>query len=171
MTNRKESNLEYKLMNSYKDDLISYVNAHQDDFPELIKLAITDKKNYSWRAAWLLWSCMSNNDKRIGRYINEIIDVLPERQDNQQRELLIVLQRMEIDTDNEGRLFDICSKIWRNVSKNPSLRFHAFKTMIAISKKYPDFSNEIKLLTDNYYMDNLTNNVKESVFKLISDEN
>lgn len=151
--------------------MISYVNAHQDVFPELIKLAVSDKQPYSWRAAWLLWSCMDKNDIRIYSHIKEIIEVLPKRQDNQQRELLMVLQRMELNTDNEGRLFDICSKIWGKVTKNSSLRFHAFKTMIATSKKYPDLSNEIKLLTDDYYMDNLTDNLKKSIFKLMTYKN
>ncbi len=167
MTDRKETNLEYRITNTYKDDLISYINTHQDDFPELIELAISDKPPYSWRAAWLLWSCMSKNDKRIFRSVKKIIDILPERQDNQQRELLMVLQRMEIDADDEGRLFDICSNIWKKVNKNSSLRFHAFKTMLIYSKKYPDLLNEIKLLTDDYYTNNLTDNVKKSIFKLI----
>lgn len=171
MTDRIETNLEYRLTNSYKDDLISYVKTHQDNFPELIKLAISDKQNYSWRAAWLLWSCMGENDKRIRRCIKEIIEVLPKRHDNQQRELLIVLQRMELDVEDEGRLFDICSKIWRKVNKNSSLRFHAFKTMISTSKKYPDLSNEIKLLTDDYYIENLTDNVKKSIFTLMINKN
>ncbi len=171
MTDRIETELEYRLNNSYKGDLISHVNTHQNDFLELVKLAISDKQPYSWRAAWLLWSCMDKNDKRIYRYIKEIIDVLPERQDNQQRELLIVLQRMELDADNKGQVFDICSKIWRKVTKNSSLRFHAFKTMIAISKEYSDLSNEIKSLTDDYHMANLTDNVKKAIFKLMTNIN
>jgi hypothetical protein len=167
MTDDKETNLEYTITNSYKDDLISYIASHQEDFPELIKLSISDKQPYSWRAAWLLWSCMDNNDKRIRRHIKKIIDILPNRQDSQQRELLMVLQRMELDTKYEGWLFNSCTKIWENINKNPSLRFHAFKIMVAISKKYPDLSNEIKLLTDIYYTDGLTDNVKKSIFKLL----
>lgn len=164
----KETNLEYTLMNMYKDDLISYIASHEDDFSELIKLSISDKQPYSWRASWLLWSCMDNNDKRIRRYIKRIIDILPNRQDNQQRELLMVLQRMELDSKHEGPLFDSCTKIWENINKNPSLRYHAFKTMVAISKKHPDLSNEIKLLSEAYFTDNLTENVKKSILKLVS---
>ena len=102
-----------------------------------------------------------------------IIDILPERQDSQQRELLMVLQRMELDSKHEGQLFDSCTKIWGNINKNPSLRFHAFKIMVAISKKYPDLSSEIKLLTEAYYTDNLTNNVKKEnrIFKLMTNDN
>jgi len=171
MTDRKETNLEYTLTNSYKDDLISYIESHQDDFLELVKLSISDKQPYSWRAAWLLWSCMDNNDKRIRKHIKKIIDILPDRQDNQQRELLMVLQRMEIDTKFEGQLFDSCTKLWGNINKNPSLRFNAFKIMVAISKRHPNLSNEIESLTDKYYIDTLTDNVKKSIFRLMTKKN
>lgn len=166
-----ETNLEHMLINSYKVDLIAYIKAHQVDFPELIKLAISDKQPYSWRAAWLLWSCMDKNDERIRRHTKKIIGILPDRQDNQQRELLMVLQRMELNTENEGRLFDICTKIWEKVNKSSSLRVNAFKIMVAISKKYSDLSNELKFLTDTYYMDCFTDNIKKSIFKLLTDKN
>lgn len=146
-------------------------HSHQEKFPELIQLSISDKQPYSWRAAWLLWSCMENNDKRVRRHINQMIDILPRRQDSQQRELLMVLERMVLDSKNEAQLFDHCATIWQNISKKPSLRFHAFKTMVAISKKYPDLSNEIIVFSDTYYTDNLIDNVKKSIFKLLSNDN
>ena len=43
--------------------------------------------------------------------------------------------------------------------------------IIATSKKHPFLSNEIKLLTDDYYMDNLTDNLKKSIFKLMTYQN
>ncbi len=110
MTDQKETSLEYALSNSHKDNLIAYIKTHQDKFTELIKLSISDKQPYSWRAAWLLWGCMDNNDRRIRRHIKQIIDVFPDRQDNQQRELLMVLERMEIDTKYEGLLLIVVQK-------------------------------------------------------------
>ena len=168
MTDQEETNLEYTLTNSPKNDWISYIASNQDDFPELIKLSISDKQPYSWRASWLLWSCMDNNDQRLKRHIKEIIDILPARQNSQQRALLKVLQGMKIDPKYEGQLFDTCTKIWQNINNNPSLRFQAFKIMVAISKKYPDLTSEIKLLTDTYYTDNLSDIVKKSIYKLIT---
>lgn len=166
MTDTKETNFEYTLTNLYKNDLVSYVKLNLDKFPELIKLAISDKQPYSWRAAWLLWSCIEKNDKRIRRHIKKIIDVLPYRQDNQQRELLMVLQKVQLSSNSEGRLFDICVNIWKRINKNSSLRYQAFKIMIEISKKYPDLLIEINSLTEAYYIDNLTDNLKKSIFKL-----
>jgi hypothetical protein len=112
-----ETALEWTLTNSYKADMISYLASHQEDFEELIKLAISDKQPYSWRAAWLLWSCMEENDHRIRRYLKRIIDTLSTKNDEQQRELLIMLQKMEINDELEGSLFNHCVSIWEKTGK------------------------------------------------------
>ena len=91
--------MEHILTHSYKADMISYMKFHPEDFDELIKLSIANKQPYSWRAAWLLWSCMDKNDPRIHRYVEKIIDTLPTKCDDQLRELLIILQRMELNDD------------------------------------------------------------------------
>jgi len=69
-----ETELEYTLTHSYKEGMISYMKTHPEEFDELIKLAISHKPPYSWRAAWLLWSCMEKNDKRVQGNIKKIID-------------------------------------------------------------------------------------------------
>jgi hypothetical protein len=113
---------------------------------------------------------MKDNDERLMLYIKKIIDLLPTLQNSQQRGLLKVLQRMVIESKYDGKLFDTCIKIWEEINNNPALRFQALKTMFNISKKYPDFLNEIKVLTDAYYTDNLTEGVKKSVFRLIKND-
>lgn len=161
--------IEHLLTNSLKAEMIAYMESHPEDFTEVIKLTIADKQPYSWRASWLLWSCMDKNDKRVSKYLKKIIDILPERKDNQQRELLMILQRMELNEEYEGKLFDSCTKIWEQIGKNPSLRYNAFKTLVTISKKHPDLSPEIKTLTESYYTDTLSDSVKKSITKLMND--
>ena len=68
-----QSLLEHKLLNSYKNEMISFMETHPEVFEEAIQLAISDKQPYSWRAAFLLWSCMEKNDKRIQKYIGKIV--------------------------------------------------------------------------------------------------
>jgi len=163
-----ETKLEHILTNSYKIEMISYLKAHPEDFDEAIQLAISDKQPYSWRAAWLLWSCMENNDQRIKRYTGKIIDTLAAKSDDQLRELLIILQRMELDDEYKGKLFDISVNIWEKTGKKPSVRYNAFKTIIKIAKKHPDLFKEIRCLTESQYMDSLSDNVKKSVFKMMA---
>ena len=162
-----ETKLEHILTHSYKADMISYIKLHPEEFDELIKLAIADKKPYSWRAAWVLWGCMDINDQRLHAYVEEIIDRLPISSDNQLRELLNVLQRMDVHEDYEGKLFDICIHIWEKKKKQASVRYNAFKLAVKIIKKHPDLSNEILLITEPHYMDTLSDTVQKSIFKMI----
>lgn len=163
-----ETKLEHILTHSYKADLVSYMKSHPEDFDELIKLSIADKQPYSWKASWLLWSCMDKNDRRIHRYVEKIIDTLPTKRDDQLRELLIILQRMELNDVNEGKLFDICINIWEKIGKQPSVRYNAFKLVIKIVKKHPDLSKEINFMTEPHYMDSLSDTVKKSIFKMLT---
>jgi len=146
--------------------MISYVKSRPLNFAEVIKLAISDKQPYSWRAAWVLWACMEKNDKRVRRHIKKIIEAITSKKDNQQRELLMVLLRVELNAAYNGRVFDICSKIWTDIGKNPSLRYNALKLMVGISKNYPDLSKEIHSLAESRYTDMLSGSVKKSIFRL-----
>jgi len=71
-----QTDLEHILTNSRKQDIISYMNDHPEDFDRVIRLAVSDQQPYAWRAAWLLCSCMKDNDKRLQPYIRKIITVL-----------------------------------------------------------------------------------------------
>jgi len=87
---------------------VSYLTAHPENFGEAIILAITDKQPDSWRAAWLLWTCMEMNDRRIQKYVKTIIETISDKNDEQQRELFIILEQMEIDEEREGFLYNHC---------------------------------------------------------------
>ncbi len=147
--------------------MIAWMDAHPEYFEEAIKLAVSNKQPYSWRAAWLLWSCMEKNDHRIQGYVKSIIDTLSARNDNQERELLIILHQMEINEELEGLLFNHCISIWEKVNKKPSLRLTAFKIIVKLATKHPDLSREIILLTQNQYLDSLSPAAYKSVAKMI----
>jgi len=166
-----ETKLEHILTNSYKAEMISFLRSHPEYFEEAIRLAVSDKQPYSWRAAWLLWSCMDNNDPRVQKYIKKIIDTLPATNDGQQRELLMILQRMELTERYEGKLFDICLTIWEKTGKKPSVRYNAFKVILKIVKKHPDLSGEIMFLTESHYVDSLSNGVKRAIYRMLGELN
>ena len=92
-----ESALEHKLLNSYKSEMISFMNAHPEYFEEAIDLAVSDKQPYSWRAAFTLWSVIQENDKRVQQHIKKIVQVVKNKNDGHQRELLKILMMMELD--------------------------------------------------------------------------
>ncbi|MBS3913617.1 MAG: hypothetical protein KG003_03910 [Bacteroidetes bacterium] len=160
-----ETKFEHLLISSHKADMIRHMKSHPEDFQEALQLALADKQPYSWRAAWVLWSCMDKNDRRLQQYIPKFIDILPERKESQQREFLMILQRMELNDDAEGKLFDVCTKLWTKLNHSASLRYNAFKMLAAISKKHPDFNNELESLMEPRYMESLSHGVKKSLYK------
>ena len=162
-----ETGFEQMLINSYKEELVSFLKMHPENFEEVIKLAISDKQPYSWRAAWLLWSCMDNNDRRVTSYVDKIVEVLPLCNDSQARELLIILQKMQVNEESEGKLFDICINIWEKTEKKPSTRYNAFKMMIRIAKKHPEFIKELSFLVEAQYLNSLSKTVKKSIYQLL----
>lgn len=164
-----ETALEYILANTYKKDMMAYMDAHPESFEELVILAISDKQPYAWRAAWLMWSCMKENDTRIQKYIKDIINSLPNKNEDHMRELIKILLNVELNKAYEGILFDLCVSIWEKIQTKPSIRFSAFKMIIKIAKKHPDLSNEIKFLIQDQYMDSLSPVVKRSITKMIKE--
>lgn len=159
--------LENKLLNSYKDEMISFMDNHPEFFNEAIELAISDKQPYAWRAAWLLWSCMEENDRRIQKYIGNIVDTIETKDDGHQRELLKILFNMEVREEYEGKIFDLCMDIWEGINKAPSVRVNALKFIIKIVKKHPELAKEITFLTENHYLESLSPGAKNSVSRLM----
>ncbi len=164
-----ESALEHKLINSYKDEMISFLDTHPEYFEEAIKLALSDKQPYSWRAAWLLWSCMEENDQRIQSYIKDIVNSIKTKNDGHQRELLKILLQMKLTEEHEGILFNICMDLWEQVNKNPSVRLTALKFIIKTAKKHPDLSQEVTFLTQDQYLEFLSPAVKKSISKMMKE--
>ncbi|MBZ0181723.1 MAG: hypothetical protein K8F60_04640 [Melioribacteraceae bacterium] len=79
-----------------KNEMIADVNSHPEYFNNLLELSILDHQPYSWRAAWLLNSCMLENDIRIKKSIKNIIEAVKTKKDGHQRELLKILDRMKL---------------------------------------------------------------------------
>ena len=164
-----ETDLEYLLTHSYKEQMIAGMAANSAFFNQAIRLALSYKQPYAWRSSWLLWSCMKPNDERIRKYIPEIIRFLPGCRDNQQRELLKILYLMEIDEELEGILFDVSMGIWEKLNNQPSARYNAFKMIVKIAKKYPELHREIEYLTESQYTETLTMAVRRGVFRMFSE--
>ncbi len=164
-----ETILENKLMSYYKNEMISFLKSNPEHFDEAIKLSISDKQPYSWRAAFLIWGCMEENDTRIQKHINSIVKSIKDKKDGHQRELLKIIYKMEINKKYEGRIFDICMNIWEQISKDPSVRMTALKYIIKIAKKYPELLEEIIPFTQDHYLESLSPGIKRSIEKMMEE--
>jgi hypothetical protein len=163
-----ETTLEITLTSCYKDEMISFMNSHPEYFEEAVELAISEKHPYSWRAAFVLWSVIGENDNRIKKNINKIVKAVKDKNDGHQRELLKIFLMLQLDDKYEGILFDICMNVWEQIDKSPSLRVNALKMIIKIANQHPELKKEISFLAQDHYLDTLSPGAKHSVKKLIS---
>lgn len=148
---------------------ISIVNSSNSRYDEAIELALSDEKPQAWRCTWILNHCSKKRDARLQPYLSDFIKIIIEKEDGHQREILKLIQKMEVDDDNEGKLFDICMTIWETIGKSPSVRITAFKILTNIAKKYPELAAELKFLTNDDYTDTLSSGIKNSFNKLVKE--
>lgn len=163
----EQSPLKYVLTHNYKDGMIKFVMDNPVVFDELFELSISDDQPYSWRSAWLIWDCIEDNDPRLASKIDLILDIYPSLSESQQREYLMTLDKVELNEQQEGILYNLCESLWKDVKQKASIRYRAFKMMIKIMKKYPELQTEFPFLITDYYIQNLSRGAKHSVNKLI----
>ena len=159
--------LEECLTNNYKDGMIAFLQSNPECWEETIQLAVTNKQPYSWRAAWLLNSCIEKNDIRIQLLIPTFIESLNNKTDGHQREILKILLLMELTEKQESIVLDFCIQLWKDILKTPSVRYTAFRFMHNITLKYPELKNEIKFYTEKIYIETLSPGVRKSINKWI----
>lgn len=161
-----ETELREILVKHYKADILAYMDAHPEAFEAAVGLALGKESPRAWRASWILWSCMEDNDARIRPFVGDMIRQLALVKENRQREWLIILQKMEIGQEYEGLLLDACIRIWESVGKKPGVRLHAFRIMAKLAGKYPELGNEMAFLTQDHYLENLSPGVRQIVTRM-----
>ncbi len=147
-------------------ELITKINDDPALFKTFIEKALSDDQPHAWRAAWILGHCTSANDQRLVPYTERMVQSIPGRKDGHQRELLKLLQKVDLDDDLEGWLFDHCMSIWEAIGKTPSVRIVAFRMLAKIAGKYPELVHELSILTQNEYTETLSPGVKRSLKKI-----
>ncbi|GGF77333.1 hypothetical protein [Wenyingzhuangia marina] len=150
-----------------KDFLIQLFQEQKEVHTAAIQVALSNKQPQAWRATWILTHCTSKNDSRIIPYISNFIEKIPKQKDGQQRETIKILDKMKLNDEQEGKLFDICMSIWENLAKAPAVRYLAFKFIHKTCQKYPELSGEMSFISQDQYLETLSPGIQKNVKKII----
>ena len=143
-----------------KDTLIEYLQNHPEEFDGTVKLGYDTKDPKAWRACWIIFHCMHKNDDRVRPHLYGMIKALGQLKDGHQRELMKVLNKMTLDDDLEGRLFDVAMNMWESVKKQPSVRHTALKIILRVIKKYPELWTDLKYVLGDEYLESLSPGIR-----------
>ncbi|GAB5560621.1 MAG: hypothetical protein SynsKO_22680 [Synoicihabitans sp.] len=155
--------LEAILDSARKEEMVKFLQDHPETFSEALDLAASDRPRYAWRAAWLLWSCIEPNDDRIKGSIDRLIAAMPGKPDGHWRELMRIVSGMQLNDEQEGRLFEMAVKQWLEIDKQPSVRWMAFRFMADMVQKYPELAGEVKLVLRPNLVDPLSGGIRRLV--------
>lgn len=161
-----QSELRSILLKRRKAEMVEFYQYHPDCFDEAIEMALSNEEPFCWRAAWMIGGDIKENGSIIAPYASKIIKLIPSFEDGHQRELLKILLQVNLTEEQESLLFDLSVNLWEQVRKKPSVRHFAFKAMVQIAKKYPEFNNEILLLSQPHYINPLSPGIRAAVIKM-----
>ncbi|WP_010134465.1 hypothetical protein [Ochrovirga pacifica] len=150
-----------------KDFLIQLFQEQTEVHSAAIQLSLSNQQPQAWRATWILGHCTTKNDQRIRPFINNYLQILNKQKDGHQRELLKILDKMDLDDEQEGKLFDACMSIWENTNKAPAVRYVAYKFIHKTCEKYPELQEELSFISQPHYLENLSPGIKKIIQKLI----
>lgn len=156
------------LMHSHKEKIIAYMDARPRTIRQAVSLMLGQDEAVAWRAAWVLWSVIKMNDRRMQPFIADMIRLLPQASDSLQREILKILMKMRIPEEMQGILFDTCIHIWVNKPGRIGTRCNALRMMCSIGLRHPDLNREIKSYITPYYLERITPSTKEIIKRLVA---
>ena len=149
-----------------KKGLLNFIKSHPEAFIPLFNLSLKNNTT-AWRASWLIGHTMNINDVRIVADVDKMISILPLLKEGHQRQTIIILLNMFLNDEQEGKLFDTCLNIWENIKLIPSTRITAMKFILSVVEKFPELKSEIKLWTQDMYLESLSPGIKNSLTKQI----
>ncbi len=149
-----------------KEFLIQLFQEQKEVYDSALKISLKNHQPQSWRATWIIGHCTFANDSRIQPYTNDFIQCIVDKKDGHQREILKILYKMDLNDEQEGKLFDICMSFWENIAKAPALRYLAFKQIHKICLKYPDLNGELAYISQNQYTDSLSPGIKKTILRM-----
>ncbi|MFY0687005.1 MAG: hypothetical protein JXQ90_07570 [Cyclobacteriaceae bacterium] len=156
-----------------KDDLISRVNTNPDLIGELLDIALTAEQPQAWHGVWIVGHADTLIMDKVNPYVDRLIDLIHDQRDGFQREIIKVLLKVNLNDDQEGRLFDECMTLWESVSLQPSVRMFALKYIMQVVNKYPELKPEILFVMQDEYLQTLSPGIRRSAQrtkdKLLSD--
>ena len=149
-----------------KEGLMRFIKSNAEAFSPFLHLSLKNTPE-AWRASWLIGHAMTTNDYRVQGAVDSLIETLPSLKEGHQRQTILILLQMQLDDEQEGKLFDACLNIWENIKLIPSTRITAMKFILSLVNKFPELKDEIKLWIQERYTESLSPGIKHSLNKQI----
>lgn len=133
-----------------REFMIRKIGASEEQFLELLDLAVQEKDPVSWRATWVLDGADELHPGLAKNHISRIVKELPRLKSNGViRSLLRMLCRYEIPENDQGILIDLCFGYMVSELYALAVKVHAMQIIYNHVLLYPELKNELITVIDD----------------------
>ena len=132
--------------------IVEWVGNDPKRFAELMRLFLGDVYRITQRAGWPLSNCVEKHPELIKPYFAKLLTQL-ERDDVHvavRRNVVRLLQFVEIPKKYEGRIFDACYALLDDPNEPVAVRVFSMTVAANIARDSRDLLDELKLVATKY---------------------
>ncbi|MBL8182181.1 MAG: hypothetical protein JNL64_11305 [Blastocatellia bacterium] len=132
--------------------VVDYVGDDPAKFAELMRLFVGPNYRISQRAAWAVSNCIEHHPELVKPHYGTLFKQL-EREDAHvavKRNVVRLLQFVEIPKRYEGRVFDACYNLFADVTEPIAVRCFSLTVAVNIAKDSPELMAELKSVAENH---------------------
>lgn len=145
-------NIQHELLrehsNAQANRIADYVGDNAKRFAELMKLVTAGDYRTAQRAAWPLSLCIERHPGHAKRYFETFIIEI-ERDDAHpavRRNIVRLLQFVDVPSRYRGRIFDLCYRLFADVSQSVAVRVDAMTVAADLAKGNEDLLEELRMV-------------------------
>lgn len=115
---------------------------------DLVTIATNiENPDANWRAAWILTKIAETDSSKLQNFAPKLISFLLESTNKCSngllRGLLRTLTELEYSYDEDGKLLDLCTKIFKSRAHSKAARVNAMRIVTNITLKHPELKEEL----------------------------
>lgn len=128
-----------------KNKIIRYVGTNPKRFAELVKIFLGDSYRLTQWAGWPLSDIVKKHPELIRPYLKPVLKSIDKANSHVavKRNVLRLLQFIEIPTSVSGLAFDKAFKLFSETSEPIAVRVFAMTVMAQVAMKEPELKNEV----------------------------
>ncbi len=132
--------------------IVNYIGSDPEKFSELMSIFFEGNYRLTQRASWSLNYCAEFHPELIKPYLAKLIDQLTDREGHSavRRNIVRLLQNVEIPAKFAGKLFSICIDLLDDPNEPVAVRVFAMSVAAKIANGQKDLLNEIRLITEKH---------------------
>jgi hypothetical protein len=127
------------------DRIVAYVDNSSARFAELVNMFLEGPYRITQRAAWPLSCCVEKNPALIKPHLKKILNysIKPGVHDAVKRNVVRLLQFIEIPKSLQGLTAEICFRFFNNKKESIAVRVFSMTVLSNLAKKLPELKNEL----------------------------